>query len=364
MFDIEKIKASILLYAAADTIAYRNGYWKKTYKDHASSYVINLANEFFYEFIHLGGINSIDLKGWNLSINTFLNLTTIDALIDSSINNTDFIVEYKNSLKKIFMNFKTNEMYRGINMYYYDVLRKIAEDNIDQRELNYDPNSVNEMASIRTIPIGIVYHGKKNRNKLIKYSIESSMMTNNSPIGFLGGLTTALFAAFAVENIDVIKWPNMMIKILLSDEVKKYITRKTEEDYDKYILHWKKYIEFKIKDDKIIRSRADINIMNRIYFYRNEFTLFTRTAVGGSGYSCTIVAYDCLVDSTGNWEKLVIYAALNIGRGTSIGSLTAGLFGLLYKWADVPKSNLEYIENKEIINDYAERLIKLYENEN
>ena len=55
---------------------------------------------------------------------------------------------------------------------------------------------------MRCMPIGLIYHGKKNRNKLIYISIMSSKITHNNPIGYLGGLASALFTALAFEEVD------------------------------------------------------------------------------------------------------------------------------------------------------------------
>lgn len=88
---------------------------------------------------------------------------------------------------------------------------------------------------------------------LIDFSIKTSMITHNHPYGFLGGLVSALFTAYAIEGIKIEKWPFLMIDVLNSPKVKSYINRDDDDvyfAYKKYVRCWITYLEQRFQDNK------------------------------------------------------------------------------------------------------------------
>lgn len=61
-------------------------------------------------------------------------------------------------------------------------------------------------AAMRTMPIGEVFSGKFNRQKLMEVSLASSYATHSNPKGFLGGVASALFTSLACENRPFSEW--------------------------------------------------------------------------------------------------------------------------------------------------------------
>ena len=99
---------------------------------------------------------------------------------------------------------------------------------------------------MRTFPIGLRYYKDEDIDKLIDISIISSKLTHNSPIGFLGGLSSAYFVKLAINKIDIKKWPYLLIELFESEKIKKYIDINNDEmyfDYRSTIRIWKKYVE-------------------------------------------------------------------------------------------------------------------------
>lgn len=353
----EKFLACIILFALGDTIGFKNGIWASKYNRKVVT--LNVIHELLYEFIDLGGIIGINLKDWNVSINTLMHMATSYALLESK----NFIEEcrelYKGVLSYVANENNKENIYRGLSSNLKNILIKLKTKNIDKSQELYDPSSFDNLAAIRTLSIGLFYNGEKNRDQLIKFSILCSLITNNSPIGFLGGLTSSLFASFAIENIEISKWPFLLINILESQIVLDYINEETESDYDKYILNWKKYIELKFKNGNVINIKSNVNILYRSKFYYDNFTDdSTSFVIGYSGYSSVIMAYDCLLDSTGNWEKLVIYSALHFGDTYSVASIAAGLYGAYYGWGDVPNNNLKYLEFRDKLFEIGKNIYK------
>lgn len=365
----EKYIACMLLQALGDTIGFKNGDWEFNYG--RKNITCDITLEILYEFIYLGGINGINLNGWHVSDDALFNMAIASALIKSKNNNDVILNKIKSEFSYLFekiqneLNYKVNR-YIGITTAKY--IQKFT-DKIDGRFLGFDPMTGGNGAAMRTHSIGLAFFGKSNRDKLIDIAIESSRMTHNSPIGFLGGLVTALFTAFAIEGVFIEKWPFKMLKILESDAVLKYIRKDSRRDeeaaYDEFIMYWKKYIDLRFDKDVLIHTKAMTNLFNRSRFYLEHFTRGTKgKVIGDSGYSSTIMAYDCLLDAGNNWEKLVIYSMLHCGDSDTVGAIAGGLYGALYGFGDVPESNLKYLEYKkelEVIGDALHKRFVLNE---
>lgn len=359
---MDRYIASLVLFTLGDTIGYRNGDYESLYNRKTTT--LNVIHELLYDFIDMGGINGINLEGWKVTVNSFLNLATASALTEYKKKNIDLYdeikSEYKGVVSHIIMDFKERNIKRSIYNGLYQKLKKLSKDDFDEQNEPYDETTWDNSCAIRTISIGLAFFKENDREELIKISIESSKITNNSPMGYLAGLTSSLFASFAINNIYINKWPFLLMDILGSDQVRSYINEENENDYDKYILNWKKYIDLKFKGDTIIKLKSRKNIMFRSKFYFDNFTDENTHVIGLSGYSAMIMAYDCLLDSTGNWEKLIIYSALHFGDTFSVAAICGSLYGAYYGWGDVPSNNLKFLEFREYSFEYGKELYKLF----
>ena len=371
-----KITASIHLYAMADTITYNNG--KYVFFGRDRSYVeLGAINELLYDFIYRGGINGIEVSHLRTSINTILNIATIKGLLDISteddkkiridkfvdcytgvldyIGETDNIEEHH---ELYYLNQK-----RGIQSYLAMVLTNIADSGIQSVMEKYDPHGNDNSAAIRTIPIGLAY--RNNLDKLIEISLECSMITNTSPSGYLAGVTSSLFAAYAVNGVDIKEWPDMMVQVMKSQRIIDTITKENEEQYDTYMMFWNKYMNLKFNNNNIIESKSSKNLMYRYKFYFDNFIDNAiqhpyPDSVGSSGYGAIIMAYDCLLDSGGKWEKLIIYSGLHLGQITAVASISAGLFGSYYGWGDISMKTMKHLEFRDILGELSRDMVKKF----
>lgn len=351
----DRYVACIVLFSLGDTIAFKNGSW---YIKNKQTLTLRMVMELLYEFIHLGGINGINLNGWIVSVKTFIHIATAEALFEPNFINgcREF---YIGLLQYLLNEYNKTNINRAMSRDLYNVLDNLYKKGLDKSQEPYDPKTTNNLSSNRTLSIGLFYNGEGNRELLIKNSILCSKITNSSPIGFLGGLTSALFVSFATDNIDIYKWPHLLINILKSKSVLQYINEENEDDYDKYMIYWNKYIEFKFNKDDVINMKSKMNIINRIKFYKDNFTDDDASLlIGLTGHSSIIIAYDCLLDCSGNWEKLIIYSALHLGDNTATASIAAGLYGIYYGWGDVPPNNLLYLEFREILYEIGKKIYK------
>ena len=230
-----QFKNCIKYATLGDIIGYRNGVGE--FNGLKNDFMISVIN--LYQFISNGGISVIPHKDWKASDDTILNLATCKALLK----------DY-NSLEELYQFFaeeyidayeKEKENNREFGLKTIESINYIK--NIDGQKwdiLKYDKKSTGSGCSIRTMSIGLAFFGKDNRKKLVQVAIEAGRITHNNAIGYLGGVVTALFTAFAIEKIDPDKWVFKMLKILNSNYIDDYI--KKSNGYNSY--------EQQYKDDK------------------------------------------------------------------------------------------------------------------
>lgn len=358
----DRYNATMVLHALGDTIGFKNGKWEFF----PNNSVYNATLEKLYEFIDLGGINLINLKDWNVSDDTLLHMSIARSLILVDTNDmTSLITLTSQNLVKT-RNAMEKDKDNGINRYIGNSVNRhllLIQNGMNWRKFEFDPLGGGNGAAMRCNCIGLAFFGAENRDKLIQYAIESSKMTHPNPIGWLGGLSTALFTAFAIEGISITKWIPLMISLLENIVRKRYINTTNEQEYNAYeqfIQCWKTYYDSRFSNGEPIKMKSHLNLIQRLIFYNNIFEINTGSKMGLSGYSAVIVAYDCLLDSGDNWEKLVIYAMINNFDSDTIGSIAGGLYGTLYGFKNVPENNLKYIEKKEKLMKIGNLLYKKY----
>jgi ADP-ribosylarginine hydrolase len=361
-----KYIATILLHALGDTIGFKNGLWE--FFPNNSSYGATL--EKLYEFIQLGGINDIDLSDWNVSDDTILHMAVSKSLILSNSNECDVLINetIKQFIKAYDM--MTTDKEKGKNRYGGIAVEKhilLLKQGKKHTEFEYDKYGGGNGSAMRCNCIGLAYFGEEKRKQLIDYSIQSSKLTHMNSIGWLGGLSTALMTAFILEYIHINDWIPKMLKIMDSNDVKKYIDDGNKDDirsFEQFIQAWKTYYETRFKNNKPISIKSHTNLIQRLVFYNNIFELNNMGKMGFSGYSAVIVAYDCLLDAGNSWEKLVIYSMINNFDADTIGAIAGGLYGTLYGLSNVPINNLKYIEFKDKLIKIGKLLYKkFYKNE-
>jgi len=376
---LDKYIACMVLHAAGDAIGFKNSEWEfKKGK-------IEKALEKMYEFIDLGGVNHLSLKNWIVSDDTVLHMKTAKGLLSdyNSINTLCTILSkyYIEALEQ----FEEEEFTKRYPGYTTITSIKNIRDGAKWNEIQYDTYSGGSGASMRCLCIGLAYHGKKSRQNLLQVSIETSRITHNSAIGYLGGFTSALFAAFAIEKIDIKKWPFKLIKYFTSGTISNYI-KKMGRDFDNFandhhvfVDKWKKYVSDKFDDNRnIIKTKSTTNLYMRSKYYIDNFAFSgeikqgpesgninkDEDAVkkvnnyfpGSGGDDSVIIAYDCLIDAGNSWEKLVVYSMLHAGDTDTTGCIAAGLYGCMRGFKDVPNITIENLEYRKELENIGTKL--------
>jgi ADP-ribosylarginine hydrolase len=352
MSDIsKKIEAGFMLASYLETLGFRNGIWEFNYGYKLDN--INLVNkvwlDMILDFFSLGGFTSIDISKWNASDDTILLMATADAII----NKTSYREEYLNVLSSL----EKEKRYSGLNT--LNSLNLLKSKNSIPSNKNMGGNG----AAMRTGPIGIKWHN--NEEKIIEESIKASILTHNYYIGYMGGVVSALFSAYALNNIEPKLWVDKLLKLHDNKILHKYYPKDHDiKLLDNYINYWKRYNEFKLKkrgvkeyipSNKHLNFLMSFNPTERIQEYiKNKELLINKDDIiwnnmGITGLDCCIYAYDCLlnsyIDGKYSWENFMINVALHIGDNDTTGCIGGFWFGLLLGYENIiDKSKMTQLE--------------------
>jgi len=382
----EKIEASLMIASYLETIGFKNALWEFNYDlivDTNNMY-LKMWSLLLHNYMVLGGSN-IDITGWNASDDTILILATALGCIDGG----------------------GEEMYKKYYLEYTDMLledKRFTGNNTSRTlKLLKQGNTINTLpinsnmggngAAMRTGPIGLLWH--KNIEKVIEESLIASKLTHNYYIGFLGGMVTALFTAFAMNNLEPWKWCDELIKLYNDKVIHKYYLadgKHKEYDLNIYMGYWKKYKETRIS--KLIYKNTSANFIYPTE--RTEFLLGFSTdstikyqleqgkqfnelknikweGIGGSGLDSCIYAYDSLLLSmntpgsktldfkniTYSWESFIALVAIHPGDNDTTAAIGGTWYGALLGYHMIDKNRMKQLEFYKELGKVADKIIKI-----
>ncbi len=365
----DKISASLVLGSYLDTLGFNNSLWEFNYNaklsDIGDCAIVN--NEIIYHYIMAGGKN-IDLSSWIASDDTIMMIATMKACKRGG-SEKHFIDEYL----KILPLLEQEKRVSGITtLESLNILKKTH----DPKKIHYSNKMGGNGAAMRTHYIGI--HFKDDIDKIIATSIMASRLTHNYPIGFLGGMVTALFTNYALNNIEPWKWVDMLLELNENGTIDKYM--ETTDIYDKYLKDkdefwtpWYKFKEFRV--DKFYYRSGDFTyfqqrIENLLKLFYDDFKKIDYNRMGGSGVEATIIALDSILccitpidnimkdrkfvkinikDNKSykyNWDQLVLLSTLQFWDNDTIGAITGMWYGALRGYDGISKDVINMLEYK------------------
>ena len=367
----EKISASLILGSYLDTLGFNNGIWEFNYNNPIRTFTdaVLINYEITNNFFIMGGFN-IDISKWYASDDTIMMIATMKACHKGGDIN-DFINEYV----KILPALEDKKRLSGITT--LNSLRILAKTK-NPKKINYSDKMGGNGAAMRTHYIGIHY---KNIHQIIEISIMASRLTHNYPLGFLGGMTTALFTHYAINNIEPWKWCDLLIELNENNTIDNIVKnmKNFNDIYDKYMedkeKFWTPIYKFRERRVKHFHTRGNefiygitrftdlINICYNINI--NEIQNYKLNIIfGGDGASALIVALDSILlsiiskDNKGeinlnkpdslkyNWESVVFFSTLHFGDNDTTGAITGMLYGALRGFDGIDKSIINMLEFK------------------
>lgn len=394
-----KYVAGMVLHSLGDTLGGRYRQWNLNNKD---GYELTLSK--IYEFISLGGATDIKIRGWKASDVTIMHLAMTKALLeynDDSMNTLGkiFVDKFLEVLKKNgeLLGRTTlkalNRLDKGgewANMV-YDI--KAGGAGAVMRSLCIGMVFRGEENRHKLIQIAIE-SARITNNSAVGY------------LGSVAGALFASLACEGIEIkkwamilLDLFERGVILKYIKMSGRGEEEYLR----DSPIFIEKWHRYIDDKFDSaGNVLVRKLDKNLVYRGKYYNEAFgfrsnngdglgkntrmfkgegkfvssddkfmdsgkgnvRVFGRVDtrgqetkkddikkdideagyIGSGGDDSVIIAYDCLIDCSGVWEKLVYYSMLHMGDGNTTGAIAGGLYGLVYGLGDVRVDMIEDLE--------------------
>jgi len=351
------ITTNILMYQSlGDTLGYYNGHWEFNHEN--PNVNASYANDMIYEYIELGGINDMSIVNWRASDDTLMYLETYKVLIRKDLD----INIYGSKLREAYLDL----LPRMENRHMGNTTARSLEiqKHIEWDKLQYNKEDKGSGTSMRTGCIGILYPGEHNRETLIAIAVETSRITHNSAIAILGGITSALFTAFAIERKPIAHWPHELLKLCKSNQIDYYMEKSRPDEYkfytrdkDLFIDKWEQYIKMRFAG---LTPRLDIrhlkNPVLRYQYFASNYSKGHENFAGADADDSVIMAYDALLESGSSLEKLIVYAILHPGDSDTVGSIAFSWFGAYYQTARtnmIIQDKLVQLEFRKEIDHYS-----------
>lgn len=369
---MENIKHAILSFMLGDIIGFANGINEFnegtvfSSVDEGAEY----SNKMVFTFFNEGGFSKHPKKSWSISDDTIMLFANALGLIKWKDHGSDDLSMLINIIKNYYIEIikdkqllETFENVHKAGITTLNSLKKLKAGD-DYKTFAYNEKAGGNGGSMRSGIIGIVFWKPDDLLSLIEVAIESTCLTHVNAIAFLGSVSVALFASYAMQQIPIIRWPMLMVELLESDVIDNYINVNKnhimsfyKRDKQIFINKWRDYIEDKFSmSHHVYKKNPIMQFPSKRSLYYNKFSYKPNDIYpGASGDDSVIIAYDCLIDSDGSWEKVVLFSMLHVGDSDSTGCICGLLYGLTYGTDNINKImvnniNLEYNEALNIIS--------------
>jgi len=373
----ENYFACIFLGIIGDIIGFGNGDMEFYFKEKDfnikdiegfNNTIIDLTNFLIYEFLFSESTSKYNFKSHTYSDDTLLLLANLKSLINDFKDGRELYINTSN----IYLDFFKDEDLM-INKYKAGVktiesLRKI-KNGISWKNFTYDIKAGGSGASMKSSIFGLAFHNPSHIYLLIESVIETTAITHNNAIAFLGAFTNALFTSYAIQKIPILRWGYELVSLLSMDDnpVDTYIMKIHEKNYQYYIKDkqifldkFNRYLEDNFLEYEYVQYDSIRSIIpgKRILYFFENFSQKNKFNPGSGSDDSVIIAYDSVILSRGNFEKLIYLSMLNLGDSDTIGMIAGNLYGAYYGFKNV---YLNYIFNDDIMDNF---IIKLMDNKN
>jgi ADP-ribosylglycohydrolase len=370
---LDQINACLIISSLFDIIGFGNGETEFNYgininfKD--KNYIMPVNNHLSTKYFFHGGYQNLNYNELMASDDTILLIATTKALINNG-GEENYIKEYLNVLNKYYIKDK-DKRYFGLqtieSLTYLNKFTKSSKKNESFiKNMTVSKKMGGNGAAIRTATIGIKYYN--NIDKIIQESLIASRITHNYYIGYLGGVVSALFTAWAYQKINPFLWIDKLIELYENKTINKNINLDNDSEIDDYFYNWIKYKEIRfdnlIKKGNIIEAYHVFDILAQFNpEYKNNN--FNYNKIGSSGLDSIIFAYDVLIMSaikpyngTFNFDSLIYFGCLHIGDSDSTGAILGAWYGAYNGFNGIDKSIINKIEFGKELLDISQKLYK------
>lgn len=362
----KKVAGCLLISSLLETLGYFNSKWEFNYGNKIDTIKEGIIMNYFFinHYEMLGKLENIDFKDLKSSDDTILIIATTEAVLNGGGEKN-----YINSYLKYYDLLKEESRQSGIVT--LSSLEKIRHSK-NIKSIEYSSSHGGNGCAIRTAPIGLKYYN--DIDKLCEEALIASLVTHNYPMGYLGGIITALFTSYAVKDINPFEWSIKLIELFKKGFFHKLIKKYSEENLDKeineYFIYWEKYNEMRLSKMKYRMLPIFINPNFKI----NDLTNYTNIQyltkmrgydkMGASGLEAVILAYDNLLLSaipmkknntdknpevdiknpSFDWEILLYNNVFFFGDNDSVSAISGSWFGALKGIDNFPEKKVKELE--------------------
>ena len=356
----EKYIAFFNILTLTNIIGYQKGHWTYT-----NIFTYDNINEYISNFIDLGGINCLDIKDWYFTYNVEYVIATALALLkhEKTEDNEYYIMLLKRELIiQQRNNVETKKIIRQDDSTTILYIHKFTEKKDGRNIVLNNVNIRDNYAASRCMVVGLKYYKKKDIEKMINFSYLTTVVSHNTVFSVLNAITLSFFTSLAVRKVNIIKWPYLLVELLESSHVKKYVSDDNDifSDYLLVLNIWKNYIDKKFdksRNKKELKSFSNLIFRMKFYFdnfiYEYDKSYNMNTQLKKTYIVQLIICYDSLLDCNKSYEKLLFYSLfvyIDSTYKSLMGTIAGGLYGIVYGFGDVPSKLLEQIEKKKIFD--------------
>ncbi|XP_055786425.1 uncharacterized protein LOC129860129 isoform X2 [Salvelinus fontinalis] len=217
-------------------------------------------------------------------------------------------------------------------------------------------------AATKAMCVGMKYWQPERIDNLVEVSIETGRMTHNHPTGFLGSLTTALFASYAVQGKPLVTWGRDLMKVLpKAEEYCKKTIRHMAEYQEKWFYFEAKW-QFYLEERGMEEEGQNKPLFPDTYNAEETDKVYKRWSsegrAGRRGHDAPMIAYDALLASGSDWTQLCRRAMFHGGESSATGLIAGCLYGLLFGLSQVPEGLHQDVDRRTRLEELGAELYK------
>ena len=359
--------ASIYLAMIGDKIGFGNGDRERNYmskmiegesNQNLDRTVEGINNMLLFRFIAEGGITGLNMENLLNSDDTEMHFGTLNGLITNYKSRNELYNNITNLYLEIFkdIGYMRDKLLAGRQT--IEAIKSI-KNGVDWRNFSYSISAGGSGGPMRTMCLGLAFHQTTSLLKMIETTIMITSITHPNCIAFIGSIASSIFTSYALRGLNPETWIFELINLLQSDvidgiigKIKPLYIEYFKEDKKLFLHKLLTYVETSFSDYNYIISELNVRSIypaRRMIYYYDNFSTDKKVINPGAGADdCIIIAYDCLLMSKDNYEKLIFTSMINIGDSDTIGSIASAWYGALYGFKNISENIKEYSQYNEI----------------
>ncbi|RVE74437.1 hypothetical protein OJAV_G00021580 [Oryzias javanicus] len=348
---MEKFKAAMILGAVGDALGYRKGHWGSC----------TSGKKIQEELSALGGLAALKLdpENWPLSDAVLMHMTTAQALI------TDYwcLEDLYRELVRLYVEAMVSLQGKAPDSTTVEACSHLKPHNfLLAWHTPFNEKGSGFGAAAKAMCVGMRYWQPERLENLVEVSIETGRMTHNHPTGFLGSLTAALFASYAIQGKPVVSWGRELLKAIPRAEE---YCRKTIRHMSEYQENWFYFVakwQFYLEEREIDKEGGNQPSFPDHYDPDEADKMYKRWSsegrAGRRGHDAPMIAYDALLAAGRDWAELCRRAMFHGGESEATGLIAGCLYGLMHGLNQIPQGLYKNLDKREQLEELGEALFK------